>query len=292
MLGSFVSVDPVMDLSDPQQWNAYAYANNNPVTWSDPTGLLLGPLIDGAYTAPTRGKPGSGGWQVAPNNTGYTGTWSNGGAGKWSKPGTSYTPPVTIRHNNTPSAAEKAQAAKAAQERREQRLLRERKTREAAAAEAREAETQKREQKNSWLDTVWEATGTAAEYLTESEVGKSIEFARGFAFGAVGTLCGAVYTAAYARQGKWDKAKVSAVGMIGGGAAGKVVAKSAVKRFAGDLPTNPALSVARSVDPRGDVLGVTDVKRLYGVSYATSNLAGTATTYAVSTGGNSMIGQQ
>ncbi|WP_423462377.1 RHS repeat-associated core domain-containing protein [Promicromonospora sp. MS192] len=162
VLGSFVSVDPVMDLSDPQQWNAYAYANNNPVTWSDPTGLLLGPLIDGAYTAPTRGKPGSGGWQVAPNNTGYTGTWSNGGAGKWSKPGTSYTLPVTIRHNNTPSAAEKAQAAKAAQERREQRLLRERKAQEAAAAEAREAAQAEREKKNSWIQDAGSVLGAVS----------------------------------------------------------------------------------------------------------------------------------
>jgi RHS repeat-associated protein len=40
-LGAFISVDPVMDLSDPQQWNAYAYANNNPMTWSDPTGMLI-----------------------------------------------------------------------------------------------------------------------------------------------------------------------------------------------------------------------------------------------------------
>ncbi|MGN8246135.1 RHS repeat-associated core domain-containing protein [Cellulomonas soli] len=39
-LGRFISVDPVMDLADPQQWNAYAYSNNNPVTWSDPTGLM------------------------------------------------------------------------------------------------------------------------------------------------------------------------------------------------------------------------------------------------------------
>ena len=38
-LGRFVSVDPVMDLADPQQWHGYAYANNNPITWSDPTGL-------------------------------------------------------------------------------------------------------------------------------------------------------------------------------------------------------------------------------------------------------------
>ncbi len=38
-LGRLISVDPVMDLTDPQQWAAYSYANNNPVTYSDPTGL-------------------------------------------------------------------------------------------------------------------------------------------------------------------------------------------------------------------------------------------------------------
>ncbi|MET8151340.1 polymorphic toxin-type HINT domain-containing protein [Actinoplanes sp. NPDC049668] len=37
-LGRFISVDPIQDLADPQQWNAYAYANNSPVTLSDPTG--------------------------------------------------------------------------------------------------------------------------------------------------------------------------------------------------------------------------------------------------------------
>ncbi|NYF56969.1 RHS repeat-associated core domain-containing protein [Micromonospora purpureochromogenes] len=38
VLGRFISVDPVQDLSDPQQWNSYAYSNNNPVTFSDPSG--------------------------------------------------------------------------------------------------------------------------------------------------------------------------------------------------------------------------------------------------------------
>jgi RHS repeat-associated protein len=37
--GRFISVDPLMDLADPQQWNGYAYANNNPTTQSDPSGL-------------------------------------------------------------------------------------------------------------------------------------------------------------------------------------------------------------------------------------------------------------
>ncbi|WP_353505540.1 RHS repeat-associated core domain-containing protein [Verrucosispora sp. ts21] len=39
VLGRFVSLDPVMDLLDPQQINGYVYSNNNPITLSDPSGL-------------------------------------------------------------------------------------------------------------------------------------------------------------------------------------------------------------------------------------------------------------
>ncbi|MEU6942200.1 RHS repeat-associated core domain-containing protein, partial [Streptomyces rubiginosohelvolus] len=38
-LGRFLSVDPLADFGDSQRMNAYAYANNNPVTNWDPTGL-------------------------------------------------------------------------------------------------------------------------------------------------------------------------------------------------------------------------------------------------------------
>ncbi|WP_328876324.1 polymorphic toxin-type HINT domain-containing protein [Streptomyces sp. NBC_00287] len=37
--GRFLSVDPVLDLADPVQMNGYVYCENNPVTFSDPTGL-------------------------------------------------------------------------------------------------------------------------------------------------------------------------------------------------------------------------------------------------------------
>lgn len=37
-LGRFLSVDPLMDLNDPTQFNAYGYSDNNPITMSDPAG--------------------------------------------------------------------------------------------------------------------------------------------------------------------------------------------------------------------------------------------------------------
>ncbi|WP_165956641.1 RHS repeat domain-containing protein [Kribbella antibiotica] len=39
VLGRFISVDPVLDTQDVKQLLAYTYANNNPTTLSDPTGL-------------------------------------------------------------------------------------------------------------------------------------------------------------------------------------------------------------------------------------------------------------
>ncbi|MEU3735434.1 RHS repeat-associated core domain-containing protein, partial [Streptomyces sp. NPDC033538] len=40
-LGSFISVDPLLDIDDPLQMNAYAYANSRPVTASDPDGKMI-----------------------------------------------------------------------------------------------------------------------------------------------------------------------------------------------------------------------------------------------------------
>ncbi|GIH21543.1 RHS repeat domain-containing protein [Rugosimonospora africana] len=42
-IGRFVSVDPVLDATDPQQINGYTYSNSNPITFSDADGNRLAP---------------------------------------------------------------------------------------------------------------------------------------------------------------------------------------------------------------------------------------------------------
>ncbi|WP_285390640.1 polymorphic toxin-type HINT domain-containing protein [Streptomyces sp. RKAG337] len=37
-IGKFMSVDPIIDYTQPEQMNAYSYSHNSPVTYSDPTG--------------------------------------------------------------------------------------------------------------------------------------------------------------------------------------------------------------------------------------------------------------
>jgi RHS repeat-associated protein len=55
-LGRFISVDPIQDLTSPQQWNGYAYANNNPTSLSDPTGT--DPCSVGGQGCNTQGASG------------------------------------------------------------------------------------------------------------------------------------------------------------------------------------------------------------------------------------------
>ncbi|MFB6518668.1 polymorphic toxin-type HINT domain-containing protein [Streptomyces sp. NPDC056401] len=53
-IGRFISADPVMDNTDPQQMQAYSYANNSPVTLSDPTGMCTEQCLigKGAFGGP------------------------------------------------------------------------------------------------------------------------------------------------------------------------------------------------------------------------------------------------
>ena len=52
--GRFLSADPIIDIADPLQMNGYAYANNSPISKSDPTGLCPVDLCGGG-----EGKGGS-----------------------------------------------------------------------------------------------------------------------------------------------------------------------------------------------------------------------------------------
>ena len=83
--GRFISVDPLFDLTDPQSWNGYAYANNNPATYSDPSGLMamddggLGKGPNVCYSTACQDKP------PPPPPGGDTGN-GNGGDGGSTKP--------------------------------------------------------------------------------------------------------------------------------------------------------------------------------------------------------------
>ncbi|MEU9858382.1 RHS repeat-associated core domain-containing protein, partial [Streptomyces sp. NPDC047974] len=59
-IGRFVSVDPLMDLTDPQQTHGYTYSNNNPVTLSDPSGLKPDDCLEHGVTCKLTGN----GWDV------------------------------------------------------------------------------------------------------------------------------------------------------------------------------------------------------------------------------------
>jgi RHS repeat-associated protein len=65
--GRFISADPIIDIADPLQMNGYAYANNSPVSKSDPSGLCpvdlcgggegKGGATNGEVTKPAKSSP-------------------------------------------------------------------------------------------------------------------------------------------------------------------------------------------------------------------------------------------
>ncbi|MER6998463.1 polymorphic toxin-type HINT domain-containing protein [Streptomyces sp. NPDC000410] len=72
-IGQFISVDPIMDLTDPQTFNGYSYAGNSPVTSSDPTGLCRADVCGIGY--PIGGTTGG-----SPDDIEYV--KSDGGTGR------------------------------------------------------------------------------------------------------------------------------------------------------------------------------------------------------------------
>ncbi|MEU6371825.1 polymorphic toxin-type HINT domain-containing protein [Streptomyces sp. NPDC046909] len=95
-IGQFISVDPLLDPSDDQSLNGYSYAGNNPVTFSDPSGLFCDGCSvgndDSAWT-PEHG-PGcttEGCYDEDGNKT----SGSGGGGGTATNDGSSTTPSTT-----------------------------------------------------------------------------------------------------------------------------------------------------------------------------------------------------
>ncbi|MBP5890919.1 polymorphic toxin-type HINT domain-containing protein [Streptomyces scabiei] len=85
--GQFISVDPLLSLDQHQSLNGYTYANNTPVTASDPTGLEA---CGKHYCGPSNGTnspykpakdPGSKCYKSKNRNCGLSGGGGNGGTG-------------------------------------------------------------------------------------------------------------------------------------------------------------------------------------------------------------------
>ncbi|MGW2119266.1 polymorphic toxin-type HINT domain-containing protein [Streptomyces zhihengii] len=60
VIGKFISVDPLIDYTQPQQINGYSYANNTPVTHADPSGMAIPECMQGLIEC-RGGLPVSGG---------------------------------------------------------------------------------------------------------------------------------------------------------------------------------------------------------------------------------------
>jgi hypothetical protein len=72
-MGRFISVDPLIDVSDPQQMQGYSYAGNNPVSFSDPDGRIMRMDAEsgggqGYYTPTNIGGGGGGGGNYQPGD--------------------------------------------------------------------------------------------------------------------------------------------------------------------------------------------------------------------------------
>jgi RHS repeat-associated protein len=112
--GRFLSVDPLLAVGDPGQWNGYQYAGSNPATSSDPSGTIADPE-GGTYHRPSPSAPyrsratthhhsrsGGGGG----GSGGTRGGGSAGGGSVNSTAGISeYTTTVSVTHTATTVAA-------------------------------------------------------------------------------------------------------------------------------------------------------------------------------------------
>ena len=111
--GRFISADPIIDVNDPQQMNGYAYANNNPISYSDPDGLKA--CSDDAC------GPGADYEDMYGNYHEVKG--HNDGCGGCSGAYDPDEPTINVHNNPRASADERAAAARAAAEKERQRRI-------------------------------------------------------------------------------------------------------------------------------------------------------------------------
>ncbi|MFF4299679.1 polymorphic toxin-type HINT domain-containing protein [Streptomyces vinaceus] len=76
--GRFISVDPIIDMTDPVQMNGYTYANGNPIGNTDPDGLRVIEGDDKGWVD----SGGKGGDDTYANKQKANGSWSNGSGTK------------------------------------------------------------------------------------------------------------------------------------------------------------------------------------------------------------------
>ncbi|KJS57936.1 RHS repeat-associated core domain-containing protein, partial [Streptomyces rubellomurinus] len=94
--GRFISPDPLMDEADPQQWNGYAYSDNDPVNLSDPSGLRPDGVCGGFGACRTPE-----GQTVQETWTSDHGVWTD--TIRKSRPHNYYRPPATNSSTDLPS---------------------------------------------------------------------------------------------------------------------------------------------------------------------------------------------
>ena len=127
--------------------------------------------------------------------------------------------------------------------------------------------------KNMWGD-IWGRIQAGAKFLTDNPVANTLLSACGFVPGWFGAMCNGVQASAYAIQGRWGDAAVSAAAILVGGAAAKALTMAA-KGLA-------VASVRTSVRAIGAVATRAATKRLINstryIGNAVGNLVGMFTT--------------
>ncbi|GAA3737258.1 RHS repeat-associated core domain-containing protein [Salinactinospora qingdaonensis] len=269
-IGRFISVDPVMDLSDPQQMHGYAYANNNPTSFTDPDGEWLFSITamvhtvvqaynyvksvyNGSTTTDHSNNSGSGdarGSGAHHPPIGYGSSSSSGG----SSGGSSNYGAVDHDPYDGPSTDPKADALN-------------------------KAESSQDEQ--NWWDSAWDGVQDFGSAINDEDhlLGKAFSLCADWAFTWLGAACGATQAAGYAVNGEYKKAAGATAGAVAGAVGGPIFGKMAKKATAKIISDDAVLGLSERGARRQRVWG----KRLMDRSadlhtMAVSNATGTHVT--------------